>query len=184
MTKDNLKLISARDITFIALSVALMAICSWISVPMTVPVTLQTFAVFTAAGLLGMRRGTAAVLIYILLGAIGLPVFAGFTGGFGILAGSTGGYIIGFAFSALVVGSITKTFGKKTIVLAISMVAGLLVCYAFGTAWFMYVYTSKSGAVSLAAVLGWCVIPFIIPDMAKIILAVIIVNRISKHVKF
>lgn len=117
MTKDNLKLISARDITFIALSVALMAICSWISVPMTVPVTLQTFAVFTAAGLLGMKRGTAAVLIYILLGAIGLPVFAGFTGGFGILAGSTGGYIIGFAFSALVVGSITKPSGRKQLCL-------------------------------------------------------------------
>ena len=184
MFNSNTKVMTTTDIIFISLSAALMAICSWISIPMTVPITLQTFAVFTTAGLLGMKRGTIAVLVYILLGAIGLPVFAGFTGGIGILTGSTGGYIIGFVLSALVIGCAIKFFGKKRLVLVISMIAGLLVCYLFGTVWFMYVYTQRSGAVSLAAVLSWCVVPFIIPDIIKIVLAVFVVNRVSKHIKF
>lgn len=70
----------------------LIAICSWISIPMTVPFTLQTFAVFLAVGVLGGKRGSLAVLIYILLGAVGIPVFAGFSGGIGVLLGNTGGY--------------------------------------------------------------------------------------------
>jgi biotin transport system substrate-specific component len=184
MFNGNSKNMKTKDIIFISLSVALMAVCSWISIPLTVPITLQTFAVFTAVGLLGMRRGTAAVLVYIILGAIGLPVFAGFTGGIGILTGSTGGYIIGFVFSAIVVGFITKFFGRKQITLAISMIAGLLVCYLFGTIWFMYFYTQKTGTVGFATVLYWCVIPFIIPDTIKIFLSVFVVNRVSKHIKF
>jgi biotin transport system substrate-specific component len=184
MTETNLKSkTTTSDIAFISLSVALMAICSWISIPLTVPVTLQTFAIFTAAGLLGLKRGTLAVLVYILLGAAGLPVFSGFKGGFGILIGNTGGYIIGFIFSAIAVGLFTKLFGKKIPVLVLSMTAGLLICYLFGTAWFMYVYAKNTGAVGLSAVLYWCVIPFIIPDTVKIILAVIVVNRISKYIK-
>ena len=90
-----------RDVAYIGMFAALMAICSWISIPTTVPFTLQTMGVFTAVGLLGGKRGTTAVLVYILMGAIGLPVFSGFTGGMGILFGSTGGYIIGFLASAL-----------------------------------------------------------------------------------
>ena len=81
---------------------ALMAICSWISIPLTVPFTLQTFAVFVTLGILGGKRGTLSILVFLLLGAIGVPVFAGFTGGMGILLGNTGGYIIGFILSALV----------------------------------------------------------------------------------
>ena len=184
MFNENVKTkTTTTDIVFISLSAALIAICSWISFPLTVPVTLQTFAVFTAVGLLGLKRGTWAVFVYILLGAIGLPVFANFKGGFGVLIGSTGGYIIGFIFSALVVGIITKIFGKKTLVLIISMIAGLLVCYIFGTAWFMYVYAHKTGAIGLTSVLSLCVFPFIIPDAVKIALAVIVVNRVSKQVK-
>lgn len=185
MTKRDLKVnTTTTDIVYLSMATALMAICSWITVPLTVPITLQTFAVFTVVGLLGLKRGTLAVLIYILLGAIGVPVFGGFTGGFGILIGSTGGYIIGFIFSALVVGLITKFFGKKTLVLILSMIAGLLVCYLFGTVWFVYVYAKNSGAVGLLTVLTWCVIPFIIPDAAKIAVATIVVNRVSKHVKY
>ena len=91
-----------HDMVFIAVFAVLMAICSWISIPMAVPFTLQTFGVFIAVGILGGKNGTLAVLIYIILGAIGVPVFAGFQGGIGVLAGSTGGYIVGFLFSALV----------------------------------------------------------------------------------
>ena len=79
----------------IALFAAIIAVCSWIQIPMTVPFTMQTFAVFCALTTLGGKGGTISILIYIVLGAVGVPVFAGFTGGIGILFGTTGGYIIG-----------------------------------------------------------------------------------------
>lgn len=168
------------DIAFIAVFAALMAICSWISIPLTVPVTLQTFGVFLAVLTLGGKRGTLSIIVYILLGAIGIPVFSGFTGGIGILLGSTGGYIIGFIFSALVMWLIHSLLGKKLWVQVLSMAIGLIVCYAFGTAWFMFVYIKQNGAVSLMTVLGWCVIPFIIPDIIKIVLALVVSKRLTK----
>lgn len=168
------------DMVYIAVFTVLTAVCSWISIPAAVPFTLQTFAVFLACAVLGGKRGTLTVLTYILLGLIGIPVFSGFTGGIGILLGNTGGYIIGFIFSALIMWGMEKIFGKKTWALALSMLLGLAACYAFGTVWFMAVYAKNTGAVGLAAVLGWCVIPFIIPDLAKIALAVLLSRRLSK----
>ena len=167
------------DLVYVSIFVILIAVCSWISIPLTVPVTLQTFGVFIAVGLLGGKRGTLAVLVYILMGAIGIPVFSGFTGGIGILAGTTGGYIVGFLFSALLMWGMEKLFGKDTKVLAGSMILGLAVCYAVGTLWFMAVYAASSGAVGIFTVLGWCVFPFIIPDIAKIALALILTKRLS-----
>ena len=171
------------DMAYIAIFAGVMAICSWISIPATVPFTLQTFGVFLAVGVLGGKRGTLSVLIYILLGAIGLPVFAGFSGGIGSILGTTGGYIIGFLFSALVMWGMEAAFGKKLWVRAFSMVLGLAVCYAFGTAWFMLVYARTSGAVGLGTVLGWCVIPFIIPDLVKIALALLLCKRLAKLIR-
>ena len=171
------------DLVYISILVVLIAVCSWISIPLTVPVTLQTFGVFTAVGLLGGKRGTLAVLVYILMGAIGIPVFSGFTGGIGILAGTTGGYIAGFLFSALIMWGMEKLFGRSILVLTGSMVLGLLVCYAVGTLWFMAVYAASSGAVGILTVLGWCVFPFIIPDIAKIVLALILTKRLSGVIK-
>lgn len=101
MTTQTTTRSKTYDMVYIAVFAVLIAICSWISIPMTVPFTLQTFAVFLAVGVLGGKRGSLAVLIYILLGAVGIPVFAGFSGGIGQLLGNTGGYIIGFLFSAL-----------------------------------------------------------------------------------
>ena len=171
------------DLVYISILVVLIAVCSWISIPLTVPVTLQTFGVFTAVGLLGGKRGTLAVLVYILMGAIGIPVFSGFTGGIGILAGTTGGYIVGFLFSALLMWGMEKLFGRNMKVLAGSMILGLIACYAVGTLWFMAVYAASSGAVGLLTVLGWCVFPFILPDIAKIVLALILTKRLSGVIK-
>lgn len=171
------------DLVYVSIFVVLITICSWISIPLTVPVTLQTFGVFIAVGLLGGKRGTLAVLVYILMGAIGLPVFSGFTGGIGILAGTTGGYIAGFLFSALLMWGIEKLFGRGTPVLAGSMVLGLIACYAVGTLWFMTVYAASSGPVGILTVLGWCVFPFIIPDIAKIVLALVLSKRLSGVIK-
>lgn len=167
------------DMVYIAVFVVLMAICSWISIPAGVPFTLQTFAVFLAVGVLGGKRGSLAVVVYILLGIAGIPVFAGFTGGIGILIGSTGGYIIGFIFTALVMWAMETLLGKKTWVLAVSMVIGLAACYIFGTLWFMAVYIRDAGSVGIGAVLGWCVIPFIIPDLIKIALALGLSRRLA-----
>lgn len=167
------------DLAYIALFAVLIAICSWISIPTVVPFTLQTFAVFLAVAVLGGKRGTIAILIYILLGAVGIPVFSGFKGGLGALLGTTGGYIIGFLFSALVMWAMERLPGKKTPVLAASMILGLIVCYAFGTAWFMVVYAGTSGPVGLMTVLGWCVFPFVLPDIIKIALALVLGKQLS-----
>ena len=168
------------DMAYIGIFAVMIAVCSWISIPATVPFTLQTFAVFLSVALLGGKRGTMSVVIYILLGAIGVPVFAEFTGGLGIIMNNTGGYIIGFLFSALVMWAAESLFGRKLWVQAVAMVVGLAVCYAFGTAWFMFVYMRDAGAVGLMTVLGWCVIPFIIPDLVKIGLALMFSRMLRK----
>lgn len=160
------------EMVYVAVCAALMAICSWIQIPTTVPFTLQTFGVFLAVGLLGGKLGTLSILIFILLGAVGVPVFSGFNGGIQVLLGPTGGYILGFLVGALVMWLMEKLGGKKLWFFALSCVVGLLICYAFGTAWFMVVYANQGNAVSLMTALGWCVFPFILPDIAKIALAV------------
>ena len=170
------------DIVYVGIFAVLIAICSWISIPTTVPFTLQTFGVFMAVAILGGMRGTLAVLVYILLGAVGVPVFAGFTGGAGILLGSTGGYIVGFLFSALVMWGMETLLGKSVPVRICSMLVGLLVCYALGTVWFQVVYSRANGAVSIMTVLGWCVFPFIIPDLIKIALAFVLAPRMKPYV--
>lgn len=173
----------ALDIAETALMTALITVCTWISVPAEVPFTLQTFAVFIAAGLLGMKKGTLSVVVYVLLGALGVPVFAGFKGGIGALAGVTGGYIIGFIIQAFITGFFVDKWGKKIYVMCIGMVLGLAACYAFGTAWFMIVYLKNTGPVGLAVVLSKCVIPFIIPDIIKGALSVIVIKTVSERIK-
>lgn len=171
------------DIVYVGIFVVLIAICSWISIPTVVPFTLQTFAVFVTLGILGGRRGTFAVLVYILLGAIGVPVFAQFTSGPAVLFGTTGGYILGFLLSGLLYWGITKAFGEKLPVAVLSMVLGLIVCYAFGTVWFMVVYSKASGPIGVGTALGWCVFPFIIPDLCKIALAAVLTKTLKRYVK-
>ena len=177
-TVDKAGGIKTLDMVYIAISAALIAVCSWISIPTTVPFTLQTFAVFFVLLALGGRRGTIATVIYVLLGAVGLPVFAGFKGGIGALLGNTGGYILGFILMGLIYMLITKIMGEKTVVTIFALVIGLAVCYAFGTAWFMYVYMRDTGAVGVMTVLSWCVIPFLIPDLLKMTLAFVISKRV------
>lgn len=177
--KTNSKI---TDMVYIGLSAAIIAVCSWISIPLTVPITLQTMGVVLISGLFGAKRGTLSTLLYILIGAIGVPVFSGFKSGFGVLLGSTGGYIIGFIFTALIVGIVSDKTNKLW-ALILSMVVGILVCYAFGTAWFAVVYAKTNEPASLATILVWCVIPFLIPDAIKIALAAVLTNRLKKFVK-
>lgn len=170
------------DLVYVGLSAALIAVCAWITIPLTVPITLQTMGVCLVASLFGAKRGTFATVIYILLGAIGVPVFSGFKAGAGVLLGSTGGYIIGFVFTAIIVGLVSDKTNKLW-ALVVSMVVGILVCYVFGTAWFAVVYAKTSEPAPLATILGWCVFPFLIPDAVKIVIAGILTNRLKKFIK-
>ena len=168
------------DMAYIAVFAVLMAICSWISIPTAIPFTLQTFAVFLAVIVLGGKRGTMSVLVFVLLGAVGVPVFAGFTGGLYVILGNTGGYIIGFLFAGLLMWLMERLFGRKMWVQAASMLLGMVTYYVFGTIWFMIVYMRTTGPVGLTAVLGWCVIPFVIPDLIKAALALFLGNTLRK----
>ncbi len=172
-----------HDLVSISLFTSLITLCSWITVPFVIPFTLQTFAIFLTVALLGGKRGTIAVCCYILLGACGLPVFSNFNSGASALLGTTGGYISGFIFMALVMWTFEAIFGKNTVVLVISMISGLLVCYAFGSLWYMFVYMRDTGAVGITAVLVKCVFPYILPDIAKMFLAVIVKKRLEKHIR-
>ena len=171
------------DLAYTALFTVLLAVCAWITVPLTVPFTLQTFGVFAALGVLGGRRGTYAVAAYLLLGLAGLPVFSGFRGGPGVLLGTTGGYILGFLALALLYWAVTARLGQRPVVMAAAMVLGLVVCYAFGTAWFLVAYARTAGSIGLWAALGMCVFPFVVPDLAKIALAMLLSRQLAPQLR-
>ena len=115
----------------------------------------------------------------LLLGLVGLPVFSGFQGGPGVLLGTTGGYILGFLASALLYWGMTARLGDRPAVTAAAMVLGLLVCYAFGTAWFLVAYARAAGPIGLWAALGMCVFPFVVPDLVKLALAWMLSRRLA-----
>ena len=165
---------------FIAICAVIIAICSWISIPAAVPFTLQTFAVFFVLEFVGAKRGTTAVILYILLAAVGAPVLSGFKGGLGAVLGMTGGYILGFVFIGLIYRLGTSVIGNRLPVRIVSLIVGLAVCYTFGTAWFMVVYAKQAGPITVGTALSMCVIPFIIPDMIKLALAVTLASRLSR----
>lgn len=172
-----------RSMVYVALFAVLMAVCAWISVPAAVPFTMQTFAVFLALSILGGKRGTLAVVVYILMGAVGMPVFSHFQGGLGVLFQATGGYIIGFLLTALIVWGMESLARQRIWIQILSMLLGLLACYAFGTAWFMVLYARTSGAIGAGTALLWCVVPYAIPDLVKLSLALLLSRRLSKLIK-
>ena len=174
---------SVREMVFTALFAAVMCAIAPVAVPVgPVPITLGSLAVYLAAGTLGAKFGTISVALYVALGAVGLPVFSGFRGGFQIIAGATGGFLIGFILCALATGLIVELFRKieprvagkrrrlisKYVFYALGMVIGTVLLYTCGTVWFMFVTEN-----TLAASLGLTVVPFLFGDALKIILACI-----------
>ena len=174
-----------KDLTYIAVCTALLAVCAWIAIPTPVRIdfTLQTLGIFLAVGILGGRRGTLAILAYLLLGLVGAPVFSGFSGGPGALLTPSGGYLVGFLFSGLLMWGMERALGTKAWALGLSMALGLLVCYAFGTAWFMVVYPMGGERVSLWTALTWCVFPYVVFDLIKLVLALLLSVRLRSYVK-
>lgn len=171
---------TTKRMTRIALCAALLAPCAWLSVPTQPPFTMQTFGVFLTLLLLGAKDGTIAIGLYILLGALGVPVFSGFNGGMGALMGPTGGYIVGFLLICLIFGLLC---GNKAGLWAkaLALFLGLLACYAFGTLWFVKVYGDTKGPISTLSALSMCVFPFIVPDLAKLALALWAGKRLEKY---
>ncbi|MBQ4104616.1 MAG: biotin transporter BioY [Clostridia bacterium] len=173
-----------KDIVLISLFSAIIVVCSFITIPSAIPFTLQTFAVFLCLNILGAKKGIISILIYIFIGVVGLPVFSGFNGGIGALLNVTGGYIVGFIFSALIFWVITSVFNKKSrkIINLIASFMGLIVCYIFGTLWYILLFIKNGEAINFISAFTICVLPFIIPDILKIVLSVALSEKINKFI--
>ncbi len=168
---DNQK-IRTKQMVLIALMTAVTCVLGPLSIPLPfspVPISLTNFAIFLAIFVLGMKSGTISFIIYLLLGAVGVPVFSSFRGGFQVLAGPTGGYLIGFIFLALIMGFALEHFDRKLVPTIIGMIIGMAVCYAFGTVWL-----AKLLSLSFKEGLMMGVIPYLAGDAAKIIIAAIV----------
>ncbi len=170
---------SVRSMVFMAIFAALICVAAPFAIPLPglVPISLGTFAIYLTGALLGGKRGVVSVAVYIMLGAVGLPVFTGFMGGFAKLLGPTGGYIVGYIPLVLITGIFADIPSKKHWTIPVGMVLGTVVLYAFGTAWFMIMTGTP-----LAAALMSCVVPFLISDLIKIVLTTIVAVPLKSRV--
>ena len=169
--------ISIQDICMIAIMAAITAVMAQISIPMPlgVPMTMQTFAVTLAAVLLGSKRGGMAMLVYVLLGAIGVPVFAGFSGGIQNLVGPTGGFIISFPIMAYIIGLGVEMHKKKGM-FTLMLILGTISNYVIGVIMFVIVMDS-----SVMTALSACVIPFIPTAIIKAVVASVLGLQMRKR---
>ncbi len=166
------------QLTVCALCAAWLAVCSWIALPGTVPVTLQSFAMFLMLLLFPGKISVISVAVYLLLGVAGLPVFAGMQGGIGVIIGPRGGFLLGFLLMALLDWGISLLWHKRNAAgQLICISAGLLLCYAVGTGWYLQVTHTQS----ILAALGVCVFPFLLPDAVKLVLSFAVQNPIKKR---
>ena len=158
---------SVHELCYISIFAAIIAVCAFISIPMPygVPMTLQTFAIPLAGIVLGARNGTIATLVYVLLGAIGAPIFAGFTGGVGIIFGRTGGFILSFPLMALTAGIGAK---KNHYWLTLWLVIGAVINFICGMLMFSFV-----SSTSLVVSFGYVVVPFLPTAVIKVVLVVV-----------
>lgn len=181
MSGKTRAVLSVTDIVRISVMVSLIAVCSWISIPAAVPFTMQTLAVFLTMPVLGGKKGTAAVVLYVLTGCAGLPVFSGFRGGISHIFSPTGGYIIGFILIALCYRIFEPFIKKHPLHVFPVLISGLLLCYLAGTGWFYVISGMRGNVYSFSAILSLCVLPYIIPDMVKLFLAMFLYKRIRKY---
>lgn len=156
-------------LAFTAVMAAVLCVLGPLSVPVgPIPFSFATLGIYLVLYPLGWRWGTASVLVYVLLGTAGLPVFSGFSGGLGKLLGPTGGYIAGYLFLAVIAGAFIQ-HGRNRFIQFLGMLLGTAVLYAFGTAWFCL-----QGGFALGVALQKCVWIFIPGDLAKMAIAVVI----------
>lgn len=170
---------NTRDMTLVAVMAALICVAGPLTVAIgPIPLSLATFAIYLAGALLGPGRGALAVALYLLIGAVGVPVFSGFSGGFQKLAGVTGGYLVGYVPCAWLSGLGARGEAKDARWRLPAMMAlGTAVLYAIGTAWFMLQTKNPLGAA-----LGMCVLPFLPGDAIKIAAAALLARPIRRAI--
>lgn len=167
---------SIRMQVLCALFAAVCAVCSQLTIPIQpVPITLGTFGVLMAGGFLGKRDGLLSLLIYLILGAAGVPVFSMMRAGISVLAGPSGGFILGFAPMAFVVGLVSEKLGHTFKPMLAATLAGTAVCYVMGIGWFMFLT-----GTGMWSAMVMCMFPFLPGDLAKIILASFLVAKYRK----
>ena len=167
---------SIRMQVLCALFAAVCAVCSQLTIPIQpVPITLGTFGVLMSGGFLGKRYGLLALLIYLILGAAGVPVFSMMRAGISVLAGPSGGFILGFAPMAFVVGLVSEKLGHTFKSMLVATLAGTAVCYVMGIGWFMFLT-----GTGMWSAMVMCMFPFLPGDLAKIILASFLVAKYRK----
>ena len=177
LTVNTKEKFSIQQIAAIGVMTAVICVLAPFSLPIgPVPISLTNLAIYFVLYMLGVKRGTISYLVYLLIGLVGVPVFSGFTGGVGKLAGPTGGYIIGFIPMAIIAGIIIDKCNNRVIQI-LGMVLGTVICYAFGTAWFCF----QSGN-TVSAALSICVFPFIPADLVKMVIAMIFGPMIRKKI--
>lgn len=155
------------QLTTCALMAALMCVLGPMSIPIgPIPVSLTNFVIFLSVYLLGMKGAAVSYLVYLLLGAVGLPVLSGYQGGLAKFVGPTGGYLVGFILTALISGFIMERSHARAVVTMIGMMAAMLAAYAFGTVWFVFQMQCE-----VWYALTVCVFPFILVDIVKILIA-------------
>ncbi len=167
-----------KNLALIGLMSAVLCILGPLALPIPVspvPVSLGSFAVYLTVYILGLKKGTVSVCIYLLLGLVGLPVFTGFSGGIGKVMGPTGGYLVGYIFMALICGFFVDRWKTNYGLIFLGMVLGTLALYLFGTAWL-----AKLANMSFGAALGAGVIPFIPGDLAKIVITLLVATPVRK----
>lgn len=178
-TRKNV--LSTKQMALIGVMTAVTCILGPVVIPLPispVPISFTNLAIYLTVYVLGMKAGTISYLVYLLVGFAGLPVFSGFTGGVGKLAGPTGGYLVGFIFMVVIAGWMIDHFQGKYMIHVLGMVIGTMVCYVFGTIWL-----AGQLGISFTAGLGVGVIPYLPGDAAKIILAVLVGPKLRKEIR-
>lgn len=168
---------TTKQMTSIALMTAVICVLAPLSIPIgAVPVSFTNLALYFAIYIIGTKNSFISYTVYYLLGIIGLPVFSGFAGGFAKAAGPTGGCLIGFFFMIIISGIFIKKFKNSRIMQLIGMILGTIVVYILAVLWFVYVMDTTFMAAFLA-----CVAPFIIGDLLKMVIAMIVGSKIRKR---
>ena len=170
------RVLSVRSVTEIALCAALIAVTAMISIPFPVPFTLQLFGVYFALFYLGGARGSLAVFVYIAIGAVGLPVLSGLSGGVGRLFDATGGFIFGFLLLSLVYLLCERLISPRRFAI-VGSVLSLVAFYAIGSIWYSAFYVGDGASAYFASLLV-SVAPFVLPDAVKICLAYLVTERL------
>ncbi len=172
-----------KNMAYASLCTAFLAVCAWISIPSPIPFSLQTFGLFFVLLFLGGKWGSISVLLYVFLGIIGVPVFSGFNAGVGVLLGPTGGFILGF-FAVCVVYWLTERITPSKIYMrAVFLSLGMIICYAAGSAFYMLWCSNRGDTGGIAYVISISVLPYILPDALKLVLALTVAPKLKRVVK-